>query len=193
MNKSQLKDYSNSNYFPGGFFKLRLWYLINLFFFKTSLPFPSTIKVWLLTIFGAKIGTGVVIKPSVNIKYPWFLNIGDYCWIGENVWIDNLAKVNIGSNVCLSQGAYLLTGNHNYKTPNFDLILGEITLEDGVWIGAKSIVCPGVICKSHSILAVNSVANNDLHSWSIYQGNPAVFKRRRSFKVESINHNSSSQ
>ena len=63
------------------------------------------------------------------------------------------------SNVCISQGATLLCGNHNFKKPGFDLIIDEIIVEDGVWIGAKSIVCPGVTLKSHSILTVGSVAN----------------------------------
>lgn len=72
-------------------------------------------KIWMLRKFGAKIGKGVFIKPLVNIKYPWNLDIGDYTWIGENVWIDNLTQVKIGSNVCISQGAMLLCRNHNYK------------------------------------------------------------------------------
>ena len=123
--------------------------------------------------FGAKIGENVTIKPKVNIKYPWFLKISDNVWIGENVWIDNLTQVTISSNVCISQGAMLLCGNHNYKKSTFDLMLGEIVLEEGVWIGARSVVCPGVTCKSHSVLTVGSVATSDLEAYSIYQGNPA--------------------
>ena len=46
--------------------------------------------------------------------------------IGENVWIDNLASVSIGATCCLSQGAMLLTGNHNYKKTTFDLLFGLI-------------------------------------------------------------------
>jgi putative colanic acid biosynthesis acetyltransferase WcaF len=130
-------------------------------------------------MFGAKIGTGVVIKPGVNIKYPWFLEMGDHCWIGEEVWIDNLALVSIGNNVCLSQGAYLFTGSHDYKKRSFDLITKPIVLEDGVWIGAKATVCPSVTCHSHSVLAVGSVATGDLEAYSIYQGNPAIKKRER--------------
>jgi putative colanic acid biosynthesis acetyltransferase WcaF len=143
------------------------------------LPFPSSFKVKLLRQFGATVGSGVVIKPDVNIKYPWFLEIGDDCWIGEGVWVDNLAKVTIGSNVVLSQGAYLLTGSHDYTKESFDLMLNEIILEDGVWIGAKATVCPGVVCKSHAVLAVGSVATKELKAFSVYQGNPAVCKRER--------------
>jgi putative colanic acid biosynthesis acetyltransferase WcaF len=130
-------------------------------------------------MFGAKIGTGVIIKPAVNIKYPWNLEIGNHSWLGEKVWIDNLVKVTIGNNVCLSQGAMLLTGNHNYKRQAFDLIVEGIKLEDGVWIGAKSLVCPGVTCFSHSVLSAQSVATINLDAYFIYSGNPAQKIRER--------------
>lgn len=136
-------------------------------------------KCWLLRCFGAKVGKGVNIKPSVNIKYPWRLTIGNYSWIGENVWIDNLDEVVIGDNCCISQGVLLLCGNHNYKKSSFDLITGKIVLEDGVWLGAKSIVCPGVTIKTHAVLVVGSVAIKDLKSYTIYQGNPAFPIRTR--------------
>ena len=177
--RTKLSKYDNSWYKPGGKLKILLWYFINILFFQNSLNPSSGIKVTLLKLFGAKIGKGVVIKPGVNIKYPWQLQIGNHCWIGEKVWIDNLGKVQIGNNVCISQGAMLLCGNHNYKKPTFDLIVKDIILEDGVWIGAQSVVCPGVICKDHSILSVNSVANKDMESYKVYQGNPAVKVRQR--------------
>jgi putative colanic acid biosynthesis acetyltransferase WcaF len=87
--------------------------------------------------------------------------------------------VTIADHVCLSQEAYLLTGNHNYKLPSFDLIVKPITLEEGVWIGARSVVCPGVICGSHSVLSVGSVTSKNLDNYSIYQGNPAVKIKER--------------
>lgn len=133
----------------------------------------------LLRIFGAKVGAGVVIKPKVRIKNPWRLIVGNYCWIGEDVWIDNIENVSIGNNVCLSQGAILLTGNHDYSKSNFPPKYDKIIIEDGVWICAKAIVCPGVICRSHSVLTVNSVATKDLEEMRIYTGNPAVFIRTR--------------
>lgn len=114
-----------------------------------------------------------MIKPKVNIKYPWFLRVGDHCWIGENVWLDNLAMITIGDNVCISQGAMLLTGNHDYTKSSFDLKTDKIVIENGAWIGAQSIVCPGVICRSHSVLAVGSIATQNLEAYRIYQGNPA--------------------
>ena len=155
------------------------WYFINAFFLNCSWNPSSWLRVRLLRIFGANIGRGVVIKPLVNIKYPWNLTVGDYTWIGENVWIDNLVQVTIGSNVCISQGAMLLCGNHNYKLPTFDLIVKPIVIENGAWVGAKSTVCLGVTMFSHSVLAVGSVASKDLESYSVYRGNPATFVTKR--------------
>jgi len=179
MLKVNLSAYNNSQYNPGSTLKRTLWYFTNMFIFKTLLPIPSGIKAKVLRLFGANIGNGVVIKPNVNIKYPWFLSIGDYTWIGEDVWIDNLAQVSIGSHCVLSQGSYLLTGSHDYTLESFDLIVKSIVLEDGSWVGAKTTVCPGVTLKTHSVLAVGSIATKDLEAYSIYQGNPAIFKRKR--------------
>lgn len=137
------------------------------------------LKVAILKLFGSKIGKGVIIKPGVNIKYPWLLTIGDYSWIGEDVWIDNLAQVTIGLNCCISQGALLLCGNHNFRSESFDLIVKPITIEDGAWVGAKSVVCPGVTVKEDAIITVGSVVTKSLDAATIYQGNPAVSKRKR--------------
>lgn len=180
MSRVRLDKFNNDWYSPGaGAVKRLFWYFINVAFFKNGwFPF-SGIKIRLLKLFGARIGKGVVIKPSVNIKYPWLLEIGDFTWIGENVWIDNLVRVKIGSHVCISQGAVLLTGNHNYSESSFGLITGEIILEDACWIGAGSWVCPGVTCGAESVLSVGSVATRDLENSGIYQGNPAQFKKLR--------------
>jgi len=182
-NSTNLKTYTNSGYRPGANALIRtIWYFINILFFINPLnPFNFS-KRLLLRLFGAKVGKGVVIKPSVNIKYPWRLSIGDYTWIGEKVWIDNLDEVVIGSNVCISQGAMLLTGNHNYKKTSFDLITKPINLEDGAWLGAKAVVCPGVTVGSHALLTVGSIATGDLDKYSIYQGNPAIKIRERVIK-----------
>ncbi|WP_279143957.1 WcaF family extracellular polysaccharide biosynthesis acetyltransferase [Photobacterium phosphoreum] len=168
-----------SNYKHGNIIKRLLWMIVSVIFFENKLPIPSKIKSIILNLFGASISKSVVIKPNVKIKYPWNLIVGDYSWIGEYVWIDNLAKVEIGSNCCISQGAYLLTGNHNYKKITFDLIISDIEIKDDVWIGAQSIVCPGVIVNKLAILSVGSVANKDLLENGIYQGNPAVLKKER--------------
>ena len=183
LKQTDLSTYDNESYNPGKNVLIRLlWYFTNVLFFINPLNPISSLKVFLLRLFGAKVGKGVIIKPSVNIKFPWKLTIGDYSWIGEKSWIDNLDDVVIGKHCCISQGAMLLCGNHNFKSPGFDLMVKPIVLEDGAWVGAFSIVAPGVTLKSHSVLAVNSVGTRDLDEYSIYQGNPAVKVKDR--KIE---------
>lgn len=184
--RTDLSQYKNSWYKPGGSFVSRaLWYRLSSAFVNSRFPF-SGFKVFLLRLFGAQIGKGCVIKPNVNIKYPWNLKVGNHTWIGEHAWIDNLAAVTIGNNCCISQGGFILTGNHDYTSKKFDLIVRPVVMEDGAWIGAKAVVCPGVTMKSHAVLAVGSVATSDLEAWSIYQGNPAVKIKDRTSRVVNI-------
>ena len=179
MSKVDLSKFNNDWYQPGGSsIKRLIWYFANACFFKSSFPI-NALKVFLLKLFGAKLSDGVVIKPGVNIKYPWKLSIGANTWIGENVWIDNLDEVSIGKNCCISQGAMLLCGNHNYKKVSFDLIVKPIVLKDGAWVGAKATVCPCVTMEEHSILTVGSILTSNAEAFGIYSGNPALLKRKR--------------
>ena len=180
MQKTDLSSFNNSCYQPGaGAVKRLLWYITNQLFFKSGLLLPYAWKNAVLRAFGAQVSEGVVIKPHVNIKYPWNLAIGKHAWIGEGVWIDNLGKVVIGANACLSQGALILSGNHDFKASSFDLIVKEITIEEGAWIGAKAVVTQGVTIGSHAVLTVGSVASSDLKPYTINRGNPAVMIKER--------------
>ncbi len=182
--RTALASYDNSDFDPGGSAWQRAgWYALNALVFRASWLPLSAPKRWLLRSFGAKIGRDVVIKPGVAIKYPWHLEVGDHVWIGEGVWIDNLAPVRIGANACLSQAAYLLTGNHDYKDPAFALITGQITIEDGAWIGARALIGPGVTVGEHAVLTAGSVLTKNATPFGIYRGNPATQVRRRQIRA----------
>lgn len=178
--KVDLGGFSTGDFDKGaGSVKIMLWYMVNALLVRASWNPLMGVKIALLRMFGAKIGKGLVIKNEVRIKSPWFLTIGDNCWLGERCWIDNLDRVSIGSNVCISQGAMLLTGNHDYTQPTMPYRNAPIVIEDGAWIGANSTVCPGVTVHENAILTVGSVATKDMNANGIYQGNPAVLKRER--------------
>jgi putative colanic acid biosynthesis acetyltransferase WcaF len=173
-----LKTYRKGGYDPGNLLKRIVWYCVNQIAFCSPVPFPSTLKRFLLIFFGCKVGN-CVIKPRVNIKYPWFLEIGENVWIGEGVWIDNLAKVTIGNNVCLSQDTIILTGNHDYSKTSFDLMVKEIDIKDGVWVGARAVVCPGSVLESHCVLNTGTVFCGRAEPYTVYKGNPAVAVKKR--------------
>lgn len=180
MKKVRLDTFHTGNFDKGaGFIKQTLWYFVNALIVRASWnPFMG-IKIVLLKAFGAKIGKGLVIKNNVCIKFPWKLTLGDHVWLGENCWIDNLDSVTIGNHVCISQGALLLTGNHDYTLTSFNYRNAPIVIEDGAWIGAKAVVCPGVTVRSHAILTVGSIATKEMEAYGIYQGNPAQLIRKR--------------
>lgn len=175
-----LSRYDNSHYDTGaGIVRRSVWYVVNALIFDSWWVPVSAPKRMLLRLFGARIGRGVVIKPRVNIKYPWNLAIGDHTWIGEQVWIESLVPIDIGANVCISQGAYLLTGNHDYTDEIFNLVTKPITVQDAVWIGAFVIVCPGVTVRRASVLSVRCVVSADTEEAWVYKGSPAVKVRPR--------------
>ena len=149
-------------------------------FFSIRLP-GSGWRTLLLRFFGARIGQGVVFKSGVRVKMPWRLTIGDHCWIGEDVWIDNLAEVRLGDHVCVSQGAYFCTGSHDWAKHSFDLIVKPIVVGPRAWIAAKCVVAPGVSVGDGAVLVLGSVATQDLEPLAIYAGNPAVRIKSRRF------------
>lgn len=183
MKEVRLDTFTTGNFDKGaGFIKQTLWYFVNALLVRASWnPFMG-IKIALLKAFGAKIGNGLVIKNNVCIKFPWKLTIGEHVWLGECCWIDNLDSVTIGNHVCISQGALLLTGNHDYTISSMPYRNAPIVIEDGAWIGAKTTVCPGVNVHKNAILTVGSIATKDMEDNGIYQGNPAKKIRERIIK-----------
>lgn len=169
-----LSHYQRGDYDPGPPVLRALWYGMSLLFLDTPLPWPYRLKAAILRAFGATVGTGAVLKPRLRIKYPWLLTMGDHCWLGEEVWIDNLAAVRIGNHVCLSQGACVLTGNHDRSSPTFDLRLAPVEIADGAWIGARALVCPGARVGALAMLQAGAVAKGGVEAGGIYEGNPAV-------------------
>ncbi|WP_083421925.1 WcaF family extracellular polysaccharide biosynthesis acetyltransferase [Arsenicibacter rosenii] len=161
-------------------FKFVVWYIVKCIFFLNPFPFPNSIKRLLLILFGAKIGHSVIIKPRVNIHFPWKLEIGDYVWIGEEVFILNFEKVTVGNNVCISQRSFLCCGNHDYSIYNMPYRNSPITLYDGVWIGASSFIGPGVVIGNDTIVTAGSIINETLDSNGIYKTytKPYLVKKR---------------
>lgn len=180
MSYVRLAEYNNAWYHPGRSASWQAaWFFVGLPILRNSLLPGSSLRVRLLRFFGARVDTGVVIKPGVRIKYPWNLRVGSNCWLGEDCWIDNLTHVTLEENVCISQGAYLCTGNHNWSDPRFGLITSPILLKNGSWVGAKAVIAPGVVLGEGAVAGAGSVVNQSIPDFEIHTGNPAQFRRRR--------------
>jgi putative colanic acid biosynthesis acetyltransferase WcaF len=160
--KRQLNRYDNSGFDPGRGVALRLlWFYSSLIFIESGWFPVYTFKLWLLRLFGASIGPGVIIKPRVRIKYPWNLEVGEYCWIGEDAWIDNLATVKLGPHSVISQGAYLCTGSHDHRSETFDLVTRPIIIGHGAWICARAIILPGAVIADQQVVPAGSVVGRE--------------------------------
>jgi putative colanic acid biosynthesis acetyltransferase WcaF len=180
----RLNHYTLGTYTPGASYgKQLLWYFLGDLIVRSYwLPF-SGLKVWLLRCFGAQIGQQVRIKPGVRVKFPWKLTIGDYVWIGENAWIDNVASVTLESHICISQNVYLCTGNHDWSHPDFKLVPASIQIQEGSWIAAKAVIGPGVTVGKGAVLCLGSVTGRSLQPMTIYAGNPAQPIKERKIKI----------
>lgn len=183
----RLDRYTLGSYSPGApYWKQILWYFLGYPLVQSHWLPSSTFKVWVLRRFGAKIGQQVRIKPGVRVKFPWRLTIGDYVWIGEKAWLDNLAPITLESHVCLSQGVYLCTGNHDWSHPDFKLAPAPIYIEQGSWIAAQAMVGPAVTVGQGAVLSLGSVTGRSLQPMTIYAGNPAQPIKERTLQAAEV-------
>jgi putative colanic acid biosynthesis acetyltransferase WcaF len=174
VRRVHLSGFDNSWFSPGRPLLTRIaWVAVSALFFQSWVPWPSRMKRSILALFGSDVGPGLVLKPRVTIKYPWRLKVGCDCWIGEGAWLDNLGEVSLGDNCCISQGALVETGSHDWTDENFGLIVRPVVVEDGVWIGARALVLPGSTVREGAVVAAGSVFSGTAHAWTVYRGNPA--------------------
>lgn len=174
-----LSKFNNSDFSRGRSFLCEvLWVLFGSVLFSSFLPGSSWRKVFLV-LFGAEIGHAVVIKPRVRVKFPWRLVVKDHVWIGEGVWIDNLATVTLHSHSCVSQGVYICTGSHDWAAEDFPLITKPVVVESCAWVGAFSRIAPGVVVSYGSICSIGSVLTKSTGQWEVWSGNPASVVRLR--------------
>jgi putative colanic acid biosynthesis acetyltransferase WcaF len=173
----QLNKFDNSGWGRGRSKMIELLWLgcQFVFFGDTILPLYG-LKRFILRIFGARLGSGVIIKPRVRVKFPWRLQLGDHVWIGEGVQILNLAPVNIASNSCISQNAFLCTGSHNFHSQNFPLVVKPINVGRSSWIAANTFIGPGVDIGDGCIVGAGCVLMKSLPSHHSSYGNPSVIK-----------------
>lgn len=153
---------------------VQLWWLVQAIFFNTSPQFMYGWRRFLLKSFGAIIGRAVLIRPSVRITYPWKLRIGDHAWIGDNVELYTLARIDIGAHAVVSQRSYLCTGSHDYRTINFAITAKPIVIEPEAWIASEVFIAPGVTVGKGAVVGVRSLVLGDVPANAICVGSPAA-------------------
>lgn len=162
-----------------------LWLIAKFMIVQSRFPWPSCVRKSLLVCFGAKIGKGFYIRPSVNVHFPWKLIIGDNVWIGEGCTILNLENVEIRSNSALAHEVYVSTGNHDIRKSDFPYANKPVLIESCSWIGTRAFIGAGVHVKRGAVVAAGAVVIKDVDEWTIVGGIPASKLGIRTIKKES--------
>ncbi len=153
---------------------VQLWWLVQSTLFSLSPQFMYGWRRFLLRCFGAEIGDGVIIRPTVKVTYPWKLRIGNHSWVGDDVVLYTLGNIHIGNNSVISQKSYLCTGSHDYNSCSFDIYAKAIRVGDGVWLASDVFVAPGVVIESGVVVGARSSVFKDMPKDMICMGNPAT-------------------
>jgi putative colanic acid biosynthesis acetyltransferase WcaF len=152
---------------------VQLWWMIDFFFFKLSPQIMYGWRRFLLRLFGARIGNGVIIRPSVTVTYPWKVSIGDHSWIGDDVVLYSLGEIEIGSNAVISQKSYLCAASHDYNKEDFPIWGKKITIEDECWLATDVYVAPGITIGKGTVVGARSSVFKDLPAGKVCVGSPA--------------------
>ncbi|HEX3659999.1 MAG TPA: putative colanic acid biosynthesis acetyltransferase [Acidobacteriaceae bacterium] len=158
---------------------VQLWWIVQATLFRMS---PQVLYGWrrfLLRLFGAKIGRGVIIRPTAEITYPWKLTLGDHCWIGDHATLYTLGEISIGNNAVVSQHCYLAAATHDYTQPTFDMLAKPIIVEPEAWLATRVFVAPGVTVGRGAVVGACSVVLKDVPAMMICAGYPAQALRAR--------------
>jgi putative colanic acid biosynthesis acetyltransferase WcaF len=178
-----LRKYDQSNFDRGrpGWLILVWWFVQAIAFPLTPHPF-NRIRRWLLRLFGAKIGRGVIIRPTARFTYPWKIEIGDYSWIGDEAVLYSLDRIAIGQHCVISQKSYLCTGTHDPQDPAFRLITASVIVNNGVWIAADCFVGPGVEIGANALIGARSSVFKDMPAGFVCTGTPCLPRYRREIR-----------
>ena len=179
----KLAKFKLPKYFRGqNGFTVQFWWLVQSTLFSMSPQCMYSWRNWLLKLFGAKVGKGVIIRPTVRITYPWKISIGNHSWIGDHAELYSLGEINIGSNSVISQNSYLCAASHDYAKETFDIYAKKITIEDEVWVASDVFVAPGVTIKKGAVIGARSTVLNDMPEGMICYGYPCKPIKPRTVK-----------
>jgi len=158
---------------------VQLWWIVQSTLFRCSPQILYGWRRWLLRMFGARIGHGVIVRPTAQITYPWKLAIGDYAWIGDDVVLYTLGEIEVGAHAVVSQRSYLCTGSHDYARPTFDIYAKPIRIGEQAWLATDVFVAPGVQVGAGTVVGARSSIFNSLPAGVIARGTPAQVVGRR--------------
>jgi putative colanic acid biosynthesis acetyltransferase WcaF len=183
-----LRQYDQSHFDRGrpGWMIL-VWWFVQAIAFPLTPHFANGLRAQLLRWFGATIGQGVVIRPTARFTYPWRVELGDYCWVGDDVVFYSLDWIRLGAHSVVSQKSYLCTGSHDITDLAFGLQTAPIAIGSGAWVTTDCFVAPGVTIGANAVVGSRSSVFRDLPEGWVCFGNPCKPVRERSMQTGKVN------
>lgn len=157
-----------------------LYYVFARYLPPTNVPgggIYTAIRVALVSRFLESVGENLDVNKRVYLGFGRGIRIGSDTGLGNNA--DLHGPLVIGSHVMISPEVMIHTRNH--RISDLDTPIGEqgytsyetVTIEDDVWVGARSIILPGVTIGRGSVIGAGAVVTKDVPPFSIAAGNPA--------------------
>jgi len=112
------------------------------------------------------------ILSPMQIDYGCQIIIHNRVFINHSVCINAAAIVEIEEDVQIGPQVTILTVNHNLKDKEF-IKCAPVHIKKGVWIGARTIILPGVTIGENSVVGAGSVVTKDVPKNTVVVGNPA--------------------
>ena len=149
------------------------WAVVQATVFRLSFHTMNDWRAWLLRRFGARVGSGCVIRRTARIEMPWHLTLGEHVCIGDHCILYCLGHVTLHDRASLSQYTHLCAGTHDYTRRDLPLVTKPIEVEQEVWIGADAFVGPGVHIGPRAVVGARAGVFKDLPADKICVGTPA--------------------
>ncbi len=131
-------------------------------------------RIFLINLFGGRVDRSCFVYGSVRIWYPPNLTMAPAATLGPGVDCYTMGPVSLGDHAVVSQGAFLCTGTHDIRHPNFQIFARPIHIGADTWIAAEAFVGPGVTVGDGAVLGARAAAFRNLDPWTVYLGNPAT-------------------
>jgi acetyltransferase-like isoleucine patch superfamily enzyme len=149
---------------------------------------------------GGRIGQRVRLGPSVRVDRPWTValgerveieadvwfkvvanearvDVGDYTFIGRGTEIDASDSVSIGARVLIAPGVFITDHGHviekRASIADHGCAAAPVVIGDGAWLGARSVVLPGVRVGRGAVVGAGAVVTRSVPDWAIVVGVPA--------------------
>lgn len=112
----------------------------------------------------ARLGPGALVRPPFSVLYGPHVEAGEKLRVGSGVYLEDAAPIRLGDRVRLDAGVKLLTIEAPAGAENRAKGAERakpVTLGDDVWLGAGTIVCPGVTIGAGVVVPPGTVVTSD--------------------------------